>query len=503
MAAIHRDVCGAFVLWAFLAWAGHAAPQRPDFGHVDAFIEAQLREANIPGAALAIVERDGIVHLRGFGSRGPGLGPVTPHTLFILGSVSKAITAMALMQLVAASRVELDAPVRRYLPWFTIVPEDEAPNMTVRHIMNHTSGLSTTDGWKHFASRDSSDTALEQLVRDLRQARLQTPPGEAFQYSNANYDIAAAIIQAVSGDSYEAYVQRQVFAPMQMRSSFTSAIKAREHGLARGHRYWFGRPIATHALPHPRSRIASGYLISSAADIGRFLVAHLNGGTVDNRQILSPAAIDTLHRPHGLGSAHQAYGMGWFVEERNDERNWPKVLWHEGSVPDYHAHMAIAPEAGWGFILLVNAESHLSGPHVSALGYEVVRLLAGRIPRPINKAAGIWTPGLALLAGLLSVQVLAALHTLCRSRPWNRNRQRRPWGWLQLVWHAVLPAITSLGLAMLLLVILPRVTGMPLSGLRLFLPDAGLLLIANATFACLWVLIRTILVARSAGALPT
>jgi hypothetical protein len=183
IAAIHRCVCGAFVLLAFLARAGHAEPQRPGFGHVDEFVEAQLREANIPGAALALVGRDGIVYLRGFGSSGPGLGPVTPHTLFILWSVSKAITAMALMQLVEASRVELDTPVRRYPPWFTILPEDDAPNMTVRHILNHTSGLSTADGWTHFDSRHSSDTALEQLVRDLSQARQRTPPGEAFQYS--------------------------------------------------------------------------------------------------------------------------------------------------------------------------------------------------------------------------------------------------------------------------------------------------------------------------------
>jgi hypothetical protein len=195
---------------------------------------------------------------------------------------------------------------------------------------------------------------------------------------------------------------------MKMRSSFTSAVKAREHGLARGHRYWFGRPVATHALPHPRCSIASGYLISNAADMARLLVAQLNGGTLGNLQILSPAAIDTLHRP----------------------------------------------------------------------------------------------PRLAVLACLVIVQVFAALHTLWMSRPWNRNRHRRPWDWLQLVWHAVLPPITSLGLAILLLVILPRATGLPISGLRLLMPDAGLLIVTNATFACLWAPIRMIIVARSVGALP-
>lgn len=128
-------------------------------------------------------------------------------------------------------------------------------------------------------------------------------------------------------------------------------------------------------------------------------------------------------------------------------------------------------------------ESYLSGPHVSALGYEVVRLLTGRIPRPIAKAAGLWTPGPAVFAFLLIMQVLAALHTLCFSRPWNRTRHRRSWGWLQPVWHAVLSPITSLGLAILLLVILPSVTAMPLSGLRLFGPDAGLLIVTNATLA--------------------
>ena len=124
----------------------HGQFQRADLDRVDAYIEAQLREANIPGAAIAIVDRDRILHLRGFGVAGPDLGTVTQDTSFVIGSVSKSITALAVMQLVEASQIELDASVRRYLPWFDVSPRDDAAKITVRHLLNQTSGLSLLDG---------------------------------------------------------------------------------------------------------------------------------------------------------------------------------------------------------------------------------------------------------------------------------------------------------------------------------------------------------------------
>ena len=109
---------------------------------IDAYVEEQMHRLHIPGASLAIVEGDQIVHLRGFGHARPGGEAPTPQTPFFIGSLTKSITALAVMQLVEAGKVELDAPVQRYLPWFRVADPEASAQMTVRHLLNQTSGLS-------------------------------------------------------------------------------------------------------------------------------------------------------------------------------------------------------------------------------------------------------------------------------------------------------------------------------------------------------------------------
>ena len=108
---------------------------------IDAYVEGQMRRLNIPGVSLAIVEGDKIVHLRGFGRARPGGEAPTPQTPFFIGSLTKSFTALAVMQLVEAGKIELDAPVQRYLPWFRVADPQASAQMTVRHLLNQTSGL--------------------------------------------------------------------------------------------------------------------------------------------------------------------------------------------------------------------------------------------------------------------------------------------------------------------------------------------------------------------------
>ena len=111
------------------------------FEKIDIYVEEQLKRLNVPGAALAIVEGDPIVHQRGFGRARPGGEAPSPQTPFFIGSLTKSFTALAVMQLVEAGKVELDAPVQRYLPWFRVADPQASAQMTVRHLLNQTSGL--------------------------------------------------------------------------------------------------------------------------------------------------------------------------------------------------------------------------------------------------------------------------------------------------------------------------------------------------------------------------
>src|SRR5262245_3202562 len=232
---------------SFTALPGAAAPRvaPADFAAIDHYVEQEMQATHLPGLALGIVQGNQVVHLKGFGVADPSGRAVTPETLFIIGSLSKSFTALAIMQLVEAGQVDLDAPVQRYLPFFRLADAEASARITVRQLLNQTSGLSTVSGLPYLARQDTSDSALEQDVRALQTVELTHPPGQTFQYSNLKYTILGLIIQTVAGESYEQYVQQRILAPLGMRNSYMSPQEAQRHGLATGYEFWFDRPFPT------------------------------------------------------------------------------------------------------------------------------------------------------------------------------------------------------------------------------------------------------------------
>jgi CubicO group peptidase (beta-lactamase class C family) len=234
---------------------------------IDAYVEQHMRRLNIPGVSLAIVEGDQIVHLRGFGQARPGGEAPSPQTPFVLGSTTKSFTALAVMQLVEAGKIDLDAPVQRYLPWFRVADPQASAHMTVRHLLYQTSGLPGLPGVIVLADLDGRPGAAERQARALSTLKLSRPAGAAFEYSNTNYILLGLIIEAASGEPYAEYIQHHIFDPLGMRHSYTSQALAKQNGLALGHRYWFAFPFAVRNLPIPLGSQAAGQLISSAEDM--------------------------------------------------------------------------------------------------------------------------------------------------------------------------------------------------------------------------------------------
>src|SRR5215211_3709986 len=392
-------------------------PQSDTFEEIDAHIERQMERLNVPGATLAIVEDDKIVHLRGFGQARPGGEAPTPQTPFFIGSLTKSFTALAVMQLVEDGKVELDAPVQRYLPWFRVADPRAFAQITVRHLLNQTSGLPQLSGLRPLVDFDDSPGASERQARALSTLVLSRPVGSAWEYSNMNYNLLGLIVEVASGESYEAYVQEYIFAPLQMTHSYTSQAEARENGMAVGHRYWFAIPFAEPNLPMPRGSLAGGELISSSEDMARYLIAHLNEGRYDNTQILSAAGMDELHHPavdaKAMGISFGQYGMGWIIEETGRT----KIVWHAGTCPDFFAYMAILPEQEKGVILLVNA-NHLMMDKMTftEVGASVAKLLADEepVPSPFVGAVPWALRALPLIPAIQIVGVAATLRRLLR-----------------------------------------------------------------------------------------
>lgn len=485
----------ALVLFASRRVRRNSAPdmtsRSDDFGEIDAHIERQIERLNIPGVAFAIVEDGEISHLRGFGEARPGGEAPTPQTPFFLGSLAKSFTALAVMQLVEAGKIELDAPVRRYLPWFRVADPGASARITVRHLLNQTSGLPTSSGEIQLADSDDSPEATECQARALSTLELTHPVGSAWEYSNANYSLLGLIIEAASGEAYADYVQKRIFMPLEMRHTYTSREVAKQNGLAVGHRYWFATPFAAPNLPLPHGSLPAGLLISTAEDLGRYLLAHLNGGRYGDGQILSSAGVEELHRgavefsEFGI-SMH--YGMGWFV----DEIGQTSLVWHGGTLPDFGAYMALLPEQKKGVVLLFNACHHWFNPVLTGVGMGVAALLADEEPTPLPFVGMIpWMLRAQLLIPIS--QIISVLCTLRLLRRWRVEPERRPssvraWGL-----HILLPMIPDLLAALTL----KSMLGKRRAYLRLYMPDYSWIATVCGSFSLVWSLLRTALYLRT------
>jgi len=461
---------------------------------IDAYVARQLDQLRVPGASLAIVEGDRIVHERGFGWARPGGGRPTPQTPFVLGSTTKSFTALAVMQLVEAGMIVLDDPVQRYLPWFRVADPQASAAITVRQLLIQTSGLSTQSGWSVLADFDTSADAAEHEARGLAMLRLTRPPGFAFGYSNMNYILLGLIVEAASGERYATYVQNHIFDPLEMRHSYASRSRAWSDGLAIGSRFWFGRPVVY--LDHdpdaqfPRGSLAAGQLISSAEDMSHYLIGQLSGGRYGGARILSSAGMAEMHRPEVaftmLGESGQ-YGMGWFVDDRGPTR----ILWHDGVVPDFFTYMAIVPERHMGLVLLMNADGFLmSNTSLLEVGTGAAALLARAPPPPVRW--GIIIPWMH--RGLLLIPVLQLVGialTVRRVRRWRRAPESRPSRRRTWILHLALPAIPNLLLASAAILLVSS----PLAGfLFLFGPDISWIALICGGFAGIWLVARSALV---------
>ena len=422
-----------------LSVSAAARSNEPDIASIDAYVSAQVQANHIPGVALGLVHNDQIVHLRGFGSADQSGRAVTPQTPFILASVSKSFTALAIMQLVEAGKIELDAPVQRYLPWFRVADPVASARITVRHLLYHTSGIPSSG----YACRaDQVTMSLEQYVRSLATLSLDRPVGSRPDYCSTNYDVLGLIVQTVSGQPYGTYVQQHVFAPLQMHDSFASEPEARRDGLAQGHRWIFG--VLSPFDFYPVSQVPAGGLISSVQDMTNYLVAQMNAGRFGSTSVLSSAGIATMHAPGVPQEGGRGfYGMGWV----NGPLAGVPAIWHGGNIAHFHALLLIEPQTHWGAILLVNANSVIP-PGLDSLDAGVTRLLAGQTPQASTSLTTVYL----ILDGVLAVLLALALWPLLRLRRWStkfeQRQQRRPQFLrlgLRLTWDVALPVAILLG----------------------------------------------------------
>ncbi len=421
---------------------------------LDRVIEEKAEAHLVPGIAVVVMEGEKVAYSYCRGSA--GTGEITPETPFIVGSISKLFTATAVMQLVDRRKIELDAPVQRYLPDFRVADADASGRITVRQLLNQNSGLPT-----NAPRATEADRTLQDHVKALSGTKLTGPVGGGHTYSSPNYQVLGALVEKVSGRSFAQYLEENIFLPLGLRHSFTNLSQARANGLVPGRNLWFGWAGPSFYEFEP-DRLPTASIMTSAADLGRLLAAHLQNGRLGDVRLLSESATQTMHR--GVAEAGSfKYAMGL----RAGPTAGLPSLWHGGALPNYRGAVVLLPDAGQAVVVLTNMSTILTD-HTREIATGIVSTL--RV-RPLPAAERSLRKSYLVIAAVSLVLLLVQIRSLVRA--W-RGKQRA----------AVIPTlIIDLGLPLAVLVIVPRWMGVSLRGMVEGAPDVALFLALLVTLS--------------------
>src|SRR6185312_15802678 len=328
----------------------------------------------VPGVAVGVVERGHLVVARGFGHRDVDTQlPVTPDTLFPLGSCSKAFTATAIALLADEGRIDLDAPVRRYLPDFWLQDPVASATVTTRDLLTHQSGLPRHDLFWYQApfSRD-------ELYERLRFLEPSGPARTQWRYNSLMFVVAGRIVEKISGESWESFVATRILVPLHMPRTLLSA-EAMQADADHASPYAL-RDGSVQKIPLLESSGAiapAGGAHASVRDLARWLAFHATRSPA----LLHEQMWRELHRPQADMPAsdqpevrHRSYALGWIHESYRGHR----LVSHNGAIDGFVVHLGFLPETGQGLIVLMNRD--LATEALMAMAYSAYDRLLGLEP---------------------------------------------------------------------------------------------------------------------------
>jgi CubicO group peptidase (beta-lactamase class C family) len=350
------------------------------FDGARAAIRQHMLEANVPGVSVAVAQRGKILWEEGFGwADKENRVAATEHTMYSLASLTKPITATAVMTLVQAGKIDLDRPINDYLgdaklkAW--IGNERE---VTVRRVIDHTSGLASGSQF-FYGDERSLKPSMDLTI--LRYGHLVAPAGERYDYSNLGYGVLDYVVERVSGQSFPQYMRASVFAPLGMtHSSVDIGPGLEKHQAIRYDR--MSQPIPFYATAEP----GAAAMYSSAHDLIRFGMFFLKHRSPDQRPILSDASIDQMMRAPADLRAVEAQGgapgnVGWQVRRNGNYA----VFGHAGSMAGVTTELSMIPAQDISVVVLSNASM---GSKLYKIRDEVLKpVLPDWQPTPANKTA--------------------------------------------------------------------------------------------------------------------
>lgn len=342
---------------------------------IESLVKKNMKDGKVPGLSMVIVQNNGMIYKKGFGYADLNAGKaVDEKTLFELGSNSKAFTGLAILKLQQEGIINLDNPVKEYIPWFEMKYQgehngkkvNEYVDITLYQLLHHTSGIPFKTIGDIFPS--NNEDALEKTVETLLHHKLDFYPGTKFQYATINYDVLGLVIQKATGVSYEEYVKVNILEPLGLKNTYLLRDENVRSKIAKGYKISFFKPREYDA-PIYRGNTPAGYIITNAGDLSEWIKIQLRMKKSDasyEKLIALSHAPDRTVKPSAEGTS---YAVGWnAVQDGNGE------LFHAGENPNFSSYIVIRPEDKIGVGVLANINSE----YAYAIGQGIIDIMNGK-----------------------------------------------------------------------------------------------------------------------------
>ncbi|MHA4843261.1 serine hydrolase domain-containing protein [Flavitalea antarctica] len=353
------------------------------FPAADSMLRKFTEENHIPGLAYGIVVDGKLVHTGNFGFSDLGKQvPVSSSTMFRVASMSKSVTAMAILKLRDQGRLSLEDKARKYIPALALQEyvTADAPEITIRHLLTHSAGFPEDNPW---GDRQLADTDKDLMDLLNKKITFSNPPGVSYEYSNLGFALLGKIISVVSGRPYQQYIHDEIFLPLGMKHSGYEFRDIEPQQLAHGYR-WLNEQWIEEELLHDQadgSWGAMGALISSVDEFAKYLAAHMEAWPASNlaeSPVLKRSSLREMHHPWRFDAMNlkyryadgrncpvvTAYGYGLRWMQDCEEKT---IVSHSGGLPGFGSHWGFLPDYGIGIVTLANrtyAGAARINPHI-------------------------------------------------------------------------------------------------------------------------------------------
>lgn len=335
---------------------------------IDKFINENIIKGRLPGISVVITQGDKTIYQKNFGYADLDSNQkITSKTLFELGSNSKAFTALGVLKLEQDGLIKLNDPITKYIPWLQMRYQGIASTVTIEELMHHTSGIPSYTIAMIPEANDGDNAAIEKTVKKLVGMELSNKPGSKHTYATINYDILGLLIEKVTGEKYEDYIEKNVLKPLGLNSTYMYKSKIDLSNMSKGYIIEFSK-LKNYEAPSYSGNKPAGYIISNSEDMAAWMKIQLGAYTLSSSD---SKLIEASHipNPNLNGSENDMrYTAGWYIYD-----NKGSEIFHSGSNPNYSSHIVLRPEEKLGVAVLCNINSF----YASTIGNGIMNMLLG------------------------------------------------------------------------------------------------------------------------------